>query len=737
MPVAGVKNPAVRTGFTNTPIFAVHGSIQYEGIFESNIDTPYLAKNLYQHTLRTGLDVVYKNKYPLRVYFTTRFSNSNLLKNIVDVNFKFSSRDFQKVIKENIQRWGSSQIEGAQFRDSVTSVLRNKRKELDMLNRWLASPSLLQQSVEAKEREMAKGQLSDGSKDNKKPDELDSLSTDQIKQLKNWRKGQRQFDENKEVFVTPNKYKKNDEGKFNDSLKKPFLDGINAGPYNDSSIVKKRNRRDSLLQQISLLESALQKQQMRRRGEIDSLVMLVNQSKNPQELSSALGTMNVPDSILPKGYKSLLAIKSVGIGRTTVNYSELSVKNISVQGVQATYNPRFYFAFAAGVIDYRFRDFVVNQNEIQKQYLGVVRFGKGIEEGNHMFITYYTGKKQLYSYIQDTGTVTTQQAHSQTLMGITLERRYQFSNSTYLLAEAAKSSLPYYNRQQTKQSVLGGVFNFNDRSNEAYSLKFVTMLPSTLTKITGFYKHFGNSFQSFSIYTTSSAQNAWYLRVDQPFFKKRLLVNASIKKNDFTNPYAGQQFYSNTVFKSLQATLHIKKWPVVSAGYYPASQISKLGNGQYIENLYYTLAANATYSYHLRQTMMNTFFSYTKFYNKSADTGFVYFNTHNFLLSQGFFFKRLTVQLNIAVAKNNAYMLYTAGGDFQYIFFKWLSAGAGLKYNIQTVTNNRQAGYNASATIKIPGFGDIQFLAQKAYMPGINKQLVENDIGRLTYYKSF
>jgi len=43
--------------------------------------------------------------------------------------------------------------------------------------------------------------------------------------------------------------------------------------------------------------------------------------------------------------------------------------------------------------------------------------------------------------------------------------------------------------------------------------------------------------------------------------------------------------------------------------------------------------------------------------------------------------------------------------------------GAGLKYNLQTVIENRQVGYSGNARIKIRGLGDIEFVLQKVLYP--------------------
>ncbi len=138
---------------------------------------------------------------------------------------------------------------------------------------------------------------------------------------------------------------------------------------------------------------------------------------------------------------------------------------------------------------------------------------------------------------------------------------------------------------------------------------------------------------------------------------------------------------STTVFKSIQATPAQKpKWPVVSVGYFPSSQLTKLGNGQYIENLFYTLTGTITDSYSWHRILMNSTIMYTRFYNRAADSGFVYFNTTNLLLSQSIYLSRWTLQGNASAASNQDYDLYTLEGKTQYNISKYLTAGAGINY---------------------------------------------------------
>jgi hypothetical protein len=83
----------------------------------------------------------------------------------------------------------------------------------------------------------------------------------------------------------------------------------------------------------------------------------IGQIASGTELKDKLKALHISDSSLPKGYQALYSIKSFGIGRTMLDYSELSAKNISINGLQIEYNPRSYMALAAGTVDYRFRDY--------------------------------------------------------------------------------------------------------------------------------------------------------------------------------------------------------------------------------------------------------------------------------------------------------------------------------------------------------------------------------------------
>lgn len=277
----------------------------------------------------------------------------------------------------------------------------------------------------------------------------------------------------------------------------------------------------------------------------------------------------------------------------------------------------------------------------------------------------------------------------------------------------------------------------NDRTNEAWALKVNAFFPATQTRIRGTYKHLSVNYQSFSIFTDGSAQSAWSANVNQLFFRKQLDITLGANTNDFSNPFIGQEYKSTTVFKSIQATLRKRSWPVISLGYFPSSQITRLGNSQYIENLFYTMVGNVTHSYSVDHLLMNTALVYTQFYNRQSDSGFTYFNTRNLMLSQAFFLNRFTLQFNASGASNQDYQLYLLEGKVQHTISRVLALGAGLKYNKQTEYNISQLGYSAEATVRIDKLGQLQLSADKGFVPGMNKRLVPDNTGRLTYFKTF
>lgn len=698
-------------------LIKIHGNVLYDLNYWSRTDTPFAEQNVYQHTVQTYLDLTYRDNYPFRVFFTTRWSNSSFFKNFTDLNFLYNTADFNNRVRRQVKSLLQQQT-GPDSLPALEKKLTGQRKLRDSIQHWLSDPVQLQRLAARQERLWLKKRRAamlqssgSGSDSVKLPDPISMPDLSPMRSHKfNGNSGNRSGED-------PLQYKADK------------LDSSFSVRYDSI-----KRALDSLNLVLAVLEKRYGQQKQRHDKKTNSDLNDIDHITSGAELKEKLRQLHVSDTSLPKGYSTLYSVRSFGIGRTMLNYSELSAKNVSINGLQVEYNPSYYAAFAIGTVDYRFRDYTV-QNAVKGQYIGLARYGWARKGGNSIILTYYQGKRQLYNaYTSSQGTT----IPNYSLMGFTVEGIYKLGTTTTLVAEAAKSSSPYYSLDSLhSHNVLGSAMKWSDRSNEAWSVKVSTFLPRTKTRADATYSRYGANFQSFSLFTTGSQQTAWSFKVSQPLFRSHLQMTAGIRTNDFTNPLLNAAYKSTALFESIQATFRAKRLPVISAGYFPSSQVIKLGDGQFQENLFYTLTANVSHAYKTKGISMLSMLMYTQFYNKVTDTGFVYYNTKNCLLSQSAFFHRLTVQVQLSAAISVAYNLYVLENKADYQLNSWLTLGAGVKYNEQTGYDIRQWGYSGNAAILVPRIGEFRFIADKGFIPGNNKQLVVNKTGRLTYSKVF
>lgn len=700
--------------FQKKKFIQIHGNILYALNYRSYIDTPFDVQDMYQHMLQSYLDVTIKDQYPVRVYINSNFSNAPLLRNFTNLDFQYNRSQFINAVKSRLENWAASELLKQTSLDKLKDSLDQQQSELRKISAWLHSNTNYQKLVEERERDFLKNySKTDVSRNKNITSNTDSLKNNQ--QVSSTIAGTVL-----NSLFSKNKIDSNDtEKKFGDA----FANG--------------QNLYDSLSKQYARLKLLYESKRAMFGNDKDSLIRSIQNIKSIDELREAIKDKNLPDSILPKGYKKLLAVRSIGLGTMPVNYSELTIRNVNITGAEIEYNPSYYLAFASGSISYTFRNYFLGNRDQPKQYVTAVRFGKGQLDGNHVIATVYTGKKFTYPGTVVTNDSVVVQPRIQ-LIGIALESRYQIDRSNFILAEFAKSSLPYYYSSiAEKKTDLASVFRFREHSNEAYSIKLQSLINLTQTKISANYKKLGINFQSYGLFTNNTSQNSWYIKIDQPLFKRQLLLNASLRQNDFSNPYTEQQYSSKVIFKSLQATFRRTNWPIISLGYFPSSQIIKLGSDAFIENVFYTLTGTVNSSYKIKNAVLNSALMYTQFYNKASDSDFVFFNTRNIMLNQNIFLQKFNLNGNTSIAFGKYYNLYTLGAGFDCKIKNWLIIGGGLKFNHQTVFENNLPGFSIRSKVKIPLFGTIEIDYDKDFIPGANRSLVPNTTSRVSYLKTF
>ncbi|MGX5816619.1 hypothetical protein ACWKWU_00390 [Chitinophaga lutea] len=667
-------------------LLTLHGNVTYDGYYQSNGDSTYLEKEVHQHTIQTNIEITYKERYPLRLSFSTNQGNSRLFRDFTGAGLQYSSRWLLNNILQRAKGWEAAtpqQLEG----------LKKMKVNIDSLKAEWAKLQLpkgkresgIQETVEARERAIYQ----------RLRDSLASL------------------------------------GQTMDLPSLPALQDTGLLAKGKTMAGDVAAKLDSLQAAIRKLELQYKRKEKQWMGRKDQLLAAIEKAKNSREMLDELERLNVPDSILPKGYKTLLAIRSAGVGTTNVDYSELTAKNVRITGLQVEYNPSYYVAFASGAVDYRFRDFMNGGNRV-RQYLNIARMGWGMKDGNNLILSYFIGRKQIYNFNTDS----TGNAPDHTIMGLSLEGRWQLDQDNYLTAEVAKSALPYYARAGHAGNGESMVA-MNDQTNTAWAVSFHSKIAKTATTFTGMFKHLGANYQSFSLYASGSAQNIWMIRAEQPLWKRQLTLVAGIRKNVYTSLMEGSMYRSNALFKSFQATFRRKRWPVLSAGYFPSVQILRMGEGKYMEQLYNTLNGTASYMFDRGAASFSTMFSVNRFFNQRADSNFVYFNSTNMMLQQTVDWRKFTLTGGVSLATNNDYKIYGAEGDVQYRIARWLRVGGGIKHARQSLPANSETGYSGNAGIQIPYIGEISLLAEKSFVPGMQRRLEPVKTGRLTYTKVF
>lgn len=135
-------------------LLTIHGNVSYDYFYRSAIDTPIAQKDLQQHTERVYLDLLVKEKYPLKVNFISRQSNSPYFRNFIDVNFQFDRYTYNKNLKQQLLDKLKAQTPQYKYPDlsKIETELKKQKDQYTKTKSWLESPATLQKIIEERER---------------------------------------------------------------------------------------------------------------------------------------------------------------------------------------------------------------------------------------------------------------------------------------------------------------------------------------------------------------------------------------------------------------------------------------------------------------------------------------------------------------------------------------------------------------------------------------------------------
>ena len=663
----------------NAPAFLkIRGNLLYDFSYRSYVDTPFVQNNALQHLTQASFDLVIQDKYPLKILLTNRSGNSPYFRNTTDINLRFDRPQLLNNIKQRLKSKIPDLSAEAELA-KIESVYAEKSQKIQELQTWLSDPARVQELVSEKEKDL-------GAKFS--PSEADTLP----------------------------------------------INGNRGAPFERTADEFEAKSRElaTLREELRLCGDKISALKKNVQDSFNSLNKQVNGLRHASEVFDFMRKNGIGKNELTKAERLMLSVNRVGIGRAWVDYSELTVKNISLVGVDLELNPGpVYVAFAAGRLNYRFRDFILKNNALPDQSLYLARIGAGKKERNNFILTFYDGKRELLNpTFNNSGA-------PQRVLGVSAEVKLALNENNYIVAEVAKSSFRNSaNESLPSNELMRRALNLKIHDNEAYSMKFSGEIPATDTKFTGYYRKIGKNFQSFNLYPTYVGQDAWMAKINQQFWKKRIAVEAAVRKNDFISPIAVPSFESTTIFKSVLLTLKIPKFPFVSVGYYPSSQFSLINNNLLTENRYNTLNAVVSHSYRLRNVGMNTSAVFTRFYNDGNETDFIYFNATSYTLNHGMFLSQWLLQSTATWTEQRDLHLFAVEQLLGYRFKNNVSVSGSMKYH-RLNKSETFIGGTGTLSIYIKKLGTFQINYGKVYLPGYNRTFVPADTGELSFCRAF
>lgn len=654
---------------------AVQGAVvNYQYLYQSALDTPFAEKNISQHNAMLQLNLQLAKIFPIQARVWTRQSNSAFYRDITDFQLVYDQAGFSRQLYSGYRDYVLSGPEKIAVQ-AAEDCLDKQSENLKKYKSRFGVLGMKQKMIEAYEV-LTVPQIT---YDLKLPDSINI---------------QREIDYRAKANAFLESY-----GKYQKNL------AWMQHRFDSLSLIK-----DKLLRRIEFVKNLLNR---------------------PDWQDIALGSIKT-DSLdnfgeglkMPAYMRWLAGLRKFSIGRTSLNSSDLTAKNTSINGFSFEYNSWYYLSAAIGKLDYRYRDFVLNGRKTPAHPFYLLRLGLGKVQADHIIISGFSGTKPFPGYGSPD--------RSMRVSGMTLEGRKMISRNIWVSGEVGQSISPDYSRNPAADQTKIG---FHQQGNTAFAIKAGGYFPKLQARAEGSYKKAGINYQSFSTWQVNTATQSWQLKWDQSFFKRTIRLSAYIKSNEWENPYLTQAYSTNTLLKSATITFQRRRWPTISAGYIPIAQLAKIGE-QIVETRYQMLSTNIWHGYRYRQVSFASNLSYLRSFD-GYDSSLYYQNNSNLLLSQTIFFKLFTSTLGASWINNLQFKMSVWDHKLQVPLRQAkTNMGMGVKVYHYNQTNSK-VGCSVNAAFSVFGTGQLGFFFEKGFLPQIGKGLIPADMGSIQFIKSF
>jgi hypothetical protein len=162
-----------------------------------------------------------------------------------------------------------------------------------------------------------------------------------------------------------------------------------------------------------------------------------------------------------------------------------------------------------------------------------------------------------------------------------------------------------------------------------------------------------------------------------------------------------------------------------------------VGNNNILyENQFNTLNTIFSYSYKMLKLNMNSNLVFTKFYNSSSDSNFIYSNSENLTINQSIFKPPFVLQIIGSYIKQAQFSQISLEPIITYQYKEYFSFTGGVRMN-RVFDKETFWGATVGASLMLKKIGIFEFQYSKTTLPTFNNNLMPVDMGRFTYNKNF
>ncbi|MBE9481654.1 MAG: hypothetical protein IMY69_08165 [Bacteroidetes bacterium] len=427
----------------------------------------------------------------------------------------------------------------------------------------------------------------------------------------------------------------------------------------------------------------------------------------------------------PPGFMRFLSnFSTFEVGKCRPNYSNLTLKGISVSGVNIEFTPgKFYAAFSTGKVKRPIKPSeIIKPTYKQKLLFGKIGVGKKRE--THLYLTFMHVEDEVKS-LPASPEIDTFNVKPQSNFVLGTEGKLSLFKKKFTVEGEAAVSLftrdmrsPALIEDDTEvPSWLTNYLKPNASSSIDYAYNVKSTLKLKTTKLSGGVKMIGAGFSTLGNPNLINDRLTYDGRIDQTFAKKKLSFSAYFKQNK-DNLINWKKATTTTTAYGITAVFRFKKIPYLHISYTPNFQKTD-SDSLNLKNSVKIISASTGYNYPIGKLKSNTSFSF--FYQNTEtimDTITNLSKTQTYTLNEVLTFK---IPLSIAAAaslsksefsgKKRDILSLTLSGTHRAFKKKWKNT-LGVRY-LNQIDEQKKVRIFCSSRMKLWKGGDLDIRVEE------------------------